>query len=140
MQRHATSTHIHTCHTLHTVNIHYSSHTCANTHVCTHIHVHYSHSSHMHTHMYTHITITNAHTNEHTHVTHCTQCIQTYIIYHTQPTNTLVHTSCIYHSMWLTNTLSLSHTHTHTHTYTHTHTLHTAGSLQGLPLPYEDWQ
>ena len=35
------------------------------------------------------------------------------------------------------------HTYTHTHTHTHTqsnNTLHTAGSLQGLPLPYEDWQ
>ena len=37
----------------------------------------------------------------------------------------------------------LAHIHTHTHTHTHTqsnNTLHTAGSLQGLPLPYEDWQ
>ena len=38
----------------------------------------------------------------------------------------------------------ISHTYTHTHTHTqHTqsnNTLHTAGSLQGLPLPYEDWQ
>ena len=29
--------------------------------------------------------------------------------------------------------------HTHTHTQS-SNTLHTAGSLQGLPLPYEDWQ
>ena len=35
----------------------------------------------------------------------------------------------------------ISHTHTHTHTHTQSNnTLHTAGSLQGLPLPYEDWQ
>ena len=33
----------------------------------------------------------------------------------------------------------ISHTHTHTHTQSN-NTLHTAGSLQGLPLPYEDWQ
>ena len=32
-----------------------------------------------------------------------------------------------------------SRTHTHTHTQSN-NTLHTAGSLQGLPLPYEDWQ
>ena len=35
----------------------------------------------------------------------------------------------------------ISHTYTHTHTHTQSNnTLHTAGSLQGLPLPYEDWQ
>ena len=33
----------------------------------------------------------------------------------------------------------ISHTYTHTHTQSN-NTLHTAGSLQGLPLPYEDWQ
>ena len=33
----------------------------------------------------------------------------------------------------------ISHTYTHTHTQSN-NTLHTAGSLQGLPLLYEDWQ
>ena len=37
----------------------------------------------------------------------------------------------------------ISHTYTHTHTHTHTqsnNTLHTAGSLRKVYLPYEDWQ
>ena len=34
--------------------------------------------------------------------------------------------------------MCISHTHTHTHTQSN-NTLHTAGSVHGLPLPYEDW-